>query len=100
MVSDGGSWGSLARRKKRLRGDLIELYNYVKGVCSDVGIERFSQSQIIQGNGLKLCQGRPRLGIRKIFLTARVVKHWNRLARDESPSLEVLKKKKKRSCGA
>lgn len=26
--------------------------------------------------------------------TARVVKHWNRLARDESPSLEVLKKKK------
>jgi len=81
-------------KKRRLRGDLINAYKYLKGGCQEDGARHFSvvPSNGTRGNENKWKHRKFHLNVRKSF-TLRVMEHRNRLSREvmESPSLEIFK---------
>jgi len=81
--------------KRRLQGDLIAAFQYLKGAYRKDGEGLFTRvcSDRTRGKSCKLQEGRFRSDIKKKFFTMRVVKHWNLLPRDavDVPSLEVFK---------
>jgi len=87
--------GLFCLEKRRLGGDLINAYQYLKGGCKEDGAGLFAvvPSDRTRGSGHKLKYGRLHLNVRKHVFTVRVTTRWHRLPREvvESPCLEILR---------
>ncbi|GAB0185284.1 triadin [Grus japonensis] len=88
--------GLLSLEKRRLRGDLIAAFWYLKEAYRKDGEGLLIRecSDMTRGNGFKLKDGRFKLDVRKKFFPVRVLRPWHRLPREAGAapgSLAVFK---------
>lgn len=82
-------------QKRRMRGDLIEVFKYLKGInkAQYASLLRPSSVSRTRGHKWKLVKGKFSTNIRKYFFSQRVISVWNRLPDHvvEAESLQVFK---------
>uniref|UniRef100_A0A8C3C0J2 Reverse transcriptase domain-containing protein n=1 Tax=Cairina moschata TaxID=8855 RepID=A0A8C3C0J2_CAIMO len=87
--------GLFSLEKRRLRGDLINVYKYLRGGGQKDLANLFSVvcSDRTRSNGHKMEHRKFHANMRKNFFMVTVTEHWNRLPSEvvESPSLEIFK---------
>ena len=85
--------GLFSLEKRRLQGDLIAAFRYLKGAYKQEGRQLFEQvdNNSTRGNGFKLKEGRFKLDIGGKFITVRVVRCCPERLWMPRPSLEVFK---------
>ena len=90
-----GELGLFTLERRRLRGDLITMYQYLRGSYKDGGDSLFTGSHMegTRWDGHRLFLGRFQLDMRGKFFTLRTVKHWNDLPREvvDSATLDTYK---------
>lgn len=83
--------GLCSPEKKKVQGNLTNVYKYLKGGCKKVRarISSVMPRDRIRGDGHKWRHGGFSLNIRKYFCPVRVTEQWHRSLREvvESPSL-------------
>ena len=96
--------GLFSLGKRRLWGDHIAAFQYLKGAYKQEGEWLFTRvdSDGTRGNGLKLRQRRFRLDIRRDFFTQRAVTCWNGLPKEvvDALSLEAFKARLNEALGS
>ena len=85
--------GLFSLEKRRLWGDLIAAFLYLKGAQWKDGERLFTRvwSDRTGGNGFSMNKGSFRLDIRSKFFTVRVVRCWHRLPREAVDTPCLLK---------
>lgn len=82
-------------QKRRIRGDLIEVFKYLKGInkVNYARLLRPSSVSRTRGHKWKLFKGKFSTNIRKYFFSQRVISVWNRLPNHvvEAETLQVFK---------
>ena len=70
--------------KRKLQGDLIAAFQYLKGACKQEGRQFFTRLDNggTRRNAIKLRERRFRFNIKGKFFTKRVVRCWNNLPRE------------------
>ena len=88
--------GMFSLRYRRLRGDLIEVFKFIKGQHTGYLRDMFEINNVNRGRGhrFKLVVKQCRTRLRQSFFSSRVVGYWNRLPEDvvSVESLESFKK--------